>query len=293
MSASLSVTVDKRARRRTKAEIEALRLAVLEVLADDNPQTCRSVFYRLVSHGVVPKTEHAYKNTVVRLLGLMRLEQEIPFGWITDGTRLRQKPRTHTSLGAALQRTRETYRRALWAELPVHVEVWSEKDAIAGVLVQETWAWDVPLLVCRGYPSLTYLMAAAREIESIAKPTFVYYFGDHDPSGVDISRNVRSRLEQFAPNAAIHFERVAVTPEQISRLGLPTRPTKQTDTRAKGFEGGSVEVDAIEPAELRRLARDCISQHIDPDVQERLAAVEAAERETLDSVLAYLTEAQP
>ena len=109
----------------------------------------------------------------------------------------------------------------------------------------------------------------------------MYYFGDYDPSGVDIPRNVEQRLRTFAPEVEIHFERVAVTPAQIVSLGLPTRSTKRQDTRSKGFLGESVEVDAIPPHLLRALVRERIEQHIDAAALERLERIEVEERETL------------
>ena len=82
--------------------------------------------------------------------------------------------------------------------------------------------------------------SAADKINEINKPTHIYYFGDHDPSGVDIPRKVRQTLEEF--DCEFEFECVAVTPDQISSMNLLTRPTKKSDSRSKGFEGESVEV---------------------------------------------------
>jgi hypothetical protein len=110
------------------------------------------------------------------------------------------------------------------------------------------------------------------------------YFGDHDPSGVDISRNVEEQLNELAPCAEIHFERVAVNPWQIGAWNLPTRPTKQSDSRARNFKGDSVEVDAIEPGMLLKLVEDCITQHIDTEVYRRTLLIEERERETLKAL---------
>jgi hypothetical protein len=267
-------------RRRTRDEIQAVRDAIFDALYAENPMTVRQVFYRLVSMGVIEKSEQQYKGTVCRLLGLMRRERVIPFGWIADNTRWMRKPRTFSGLEAALTRTAETYRRALWDNQEDYVEIWLEKDALAGVLYQETESWDVPLMVTRGYPSLSYLYEAADAINDISKPTYLYYFGDYDPSGVDITRAVEAGIREFAPDAEIYFQRVAVTAEQIIDMELPTRPTKTTDSRSKNFEGESVEVDAIPPATLRELVRYCIARHIDEPALRRLEEVEQAEKET-------------
>jgi hypothetical protein len=265
-----------------------VRWALRQTLAAEHPMTVRQVFYRLVSQGVIAKTENEYKQTVVRLLGEMRRAGEIPFGWIADNTRWMRKPLTDSSVEAALRRTAEAYRRSLWDEMPVHVEVWLEKDALAGVLYAETNTWDVSLMVTRGYPSLTYLYDAAEEIKTRNKPAYLYYFGDHDPSGLDIPRRVEKDLRDFAPEAEIHFERVAVTPAQIEAWGLPTRPTKKTDSRCRGFEGESVEVDAIPPGTLLDLVRECIVRHVDPRALEVLRVAEASERELLEKVVGQL-----
>jgi hypothetical protein len=153
------------------------------------------------------------------------------------------------------------------------------------VVVQETDPWDVPLMVTRGYASLSFLHAAGKVIEACRKPTFLYYFGDYDPSGLDIPRVVEKRLREFAPYADVTFERVAVTPQQIEELSLPTRPTKKKDSRSKNFKGESVEVDAIPPHTLRELVRDCITRHIDQRAYEELKRIEQAERESLQNAV--------
>ena len=259
-----------------------LRSWMYVLLADENPMTVRQVFYQLEHRGLIANTEREYKGTVGRLLLDMRLKQEIPFGWISDGTRWMRKPRTYGGWQEALRATAATYRRALWATQDAYVEVWLEKDALAGVLFEETEQWDVSLMVVKGFPSVTFLYEAAEAMKAQDKPTYRYYFGDHDPSGVAITRNVEKRLREFAPGVELHVERVAVTSAQIAAFQLPTRPTKQTDSRSRGFVGGSVEVDAIPSATLRELARRCITRHIDWAALDSLAVAERSER-------AYLT----
>lgn len=139
-------------RRRTKAEVLAIREKIVEVVEAAQPATCRQVFYLLVSAGAVEKTEAEYKGTVVRLLTDMRLEGEIPFGWLADNTRWVHKPSTYSSLQHMLEETKRLYRRALWDDQDDYVEVWCEKDAISGVLYEETAKYDVPLHVARVIP---------------------------------------------------------------------------------------------------------------------------------------------
>jgi hypothetical protein len=176
----------------------------------------------------------------------MREAGLIPFGWIADNTRWMRKPSTFVGLDSCLKSTAKFYRRDLWEAMPCYVEVWCEKDALAGVLMEETEVYDVPLMVARGYASISFLHSAAEAIQAKGKPTFIYHFGDLDPSGQDAARDIEAKLRRYAPEAEIHFERIAVKREQVAEWDLPTRPTKQTDTRAKKFNNSeSVELDAI------------------------------------------------
>ncbi len=268
-------------KRRTKAELDRIRQAIFKELQADHPQTIRGCFYQLTSKGAIDKTEKQYKGTVIRLLVEMRIVGTVPFDWISDNTRWQRKPRTWSSMEAALNNTARTYRRALWDDQDAYVEIWCEKDALAGVLLEETAKWDVPLMVSRGFASITYLHECAQAIAAQGKPAYLYYFGDHDPSGVTIDKTIEKRLRQFAPDAEIHFERVAVTREQIDELKLPTRPTKQTDSRSKSFKGRSVEVDAIPASKLRELVRACIERHVDQRQLEITRVAERSEKELL------------
>ncbi|MBA3430706.1 MAG: hypothetical protein H0U16_04390, partial [Actinobacteria bacterium] len=198
--------------RRTKDEIMNIKFAIYDLLEAEHPMTVRQVFYRLVSAGVVDKTEAQYKSTVCRLLTEMRLQHSedpidallnpvptIPYGWIADNTRWMRKPVTFSGTDAALKRTAELYRRNLWDDADAYVEIWLEKEALAGVLIPETVEYDVPLMVTRGYPSLSFVAEAAKVIGNKDKPAFLYYFGDRDPSGDDIPRHIEERLAELAP----------------------------------------------------------------------------------------------
>lgn len=242
--------------------------------------TVRQVFYRLVSQGAIQKTEAAYKGIVYRL-GDMRRSRELLFNWIVDSTRWMRKGQSFSSLERALQHTAAAYRRSLWDNQDVYVEVWLEKDALSGVLYGITNQWDVPLMPTRGYSSISFLHGAAQDMEQVGKPVIIYYFGDYDPSGVDISRAVKDGILEFAPDIDLTFERVAVNESQIVQMGLPTRPTKLSDSRSKSFRGESVEVDAIPPAVLREMARENIERFIDRQALDVMQAAEESERDIL------------
>lgn len=276
--------------------MDKIRSGLYDIVERGEPMTVRQVFYRAVRAGLLDKTETEYNQTVGRILKDLRLLSLtcphpdgcgcIPFDWIADNTRWMRKPKTWDSVEDALRKTAKFYRRQLWADQDVYVEIWLEKEALASVIYQITGEFDVPLMVTRGYPSLSFVFEAAEAIANVDKETFIYYLGDHDPSGVDIPRNVEARLREFAPDADITFERLAVTPEQIEWYGLVTRPTKKTDTRSKSFDGESVEVDAIDPDDLRQLVRDAIEFHIDPDALAVTKAAEDSEREILERIAA-------
>ncbi len=279
-------------RRRSRLDIEVIKTAIKRVLIDENPMTVRQVFYRLVSLGVIEKTESEYKSTVCRLLTAMRRNGDISYHWIADNTRWMRKPTTYSNLEQAAQETAQFYRRRLWDDQDVYVEIWLEKDALAGVLYPITAQYDVPLMVTRGYPSLSFLYSAAKGILDEDKPAFLYYLGDHDPSGVHIPQKVESDLREMAAGAEIHFERIAVNIDQIDTWNLPTRPTKKTDSRSKTFKGASVEVDAIPSADLRTLVEEAITQHIDKEVLNTTKVAEQSERELLRAWAEQL-EARP
>jgi hypothetical protein len=276
--------IKSRRARRTGLAMAGIRDAIRDILENDHPQTVRQVFYALTVRGVIAKAEMEYKHTVIRLLVEMREAGDIPFEWLADNTRWMRKPSSFTGIEACLNSTSNFYRRDLWAAMPAYVEVWSEKDALAGVLMEETQVYDVPLMTARGYSSLTFVHSAAMTIRAKGKPAHIFHFGDLDPSGVDAARDIEAKLRRYAPDAEIHFERPAVTRAQVEEWDLPTRPTKQTDTRAKKFTGTSVELDAIPARKLRDLVRECIERHVDQRQLEILKVAEASEREFLKMV---------
>jgi hypothetical protein len=244
--------------------------------------TVRGVFYRLVGEYLVNKTEREYDN-VGRYLVKLRQTDKVPYEWLSDSTRWMRKPRSHDGMAAALRETANTYRRALWRDQNAYVEIWIEKDTLAGVVMDETEPYDVPLMVARGFSSLTYLYEAAQTIKEQSKPVFIYLLTDHDPSGHTTARKIEARLREFAPEATFTFERLAVTEPQIIQWNLPTRPTKAS-THDRGFVGESVELDAIPAPLLRLLVRDAIEQHVDQAVLARTKAIERREQATLTAM---------
>jgi hypothetical protein len=220
---------------------------MLDVIEEEPPMTVRQVFYQLVTRGVIEKTEKEYQQTVIRLMTDMRLDGSLPYSSVVDESRRVRITRTYDNIEDALEQTAKFYRRSALAQSDDYIEIWCEKDALSGVMWDVTSDYDVPLMVSRGMPSITFLHGSAQEIYRAAqqnKQTFIYQFGDHDPSGVLIPQTIERRLDQMCERLdcpAPIVERVALTEEQIEEYSLPTRPTKRDGNRhAHGFEGDSV-----------------------------------------------------
>lgn len=270
--------------RRTKFELATLDAAIVTAVETETPVTVRGVFYRVVSAGGVEKSEKGYGAVQRRLLHLRRT-RIVPYSSITDGTRLRLKPDSWSDIDQMLADAASSYRRALWDDQDVEVIVVCEKDAISGVVYPVTAEFDVELCITRGYSSETFTHSIAQTVQTntfrAGKTTFLYQLGDHDPSGVDAWREFSEKVRGFAPGADVEFERIAVTPAQIALWNLPTRPTKNTDSRAAKFVGESVEVDAIPATQLRTLIRAAIEQHVDPEALRLTQLAEDSERQIL------------
>jgi hypothetical protein len=263
-----------------------LRDAILEALDTvDKPVTVRQAFYLTASRGDVSKDEAGYRQVQRQMLA-MRREGVVPYGWVADNTRWRIKPDTETDLESFLRRSARFYRQDLWVRSDVYLEIWCEKDSIAGVIHPITNEYDVPLYVARGYSSETFAYEAADHMRESGKDEcYAYYIGDFDPSGWDASRDLEKRLKGFYSEA--NFERLAIMPEHVDEFGLITRPTKKQDTRAKrffeehGYGRESCELEALNPDVLRAFIRDAIEQHVDDDELEALRNEEEIAREAL------------
>jgi len=276
------LTMVNKQTRRTKAEMDNIRAAIGVVLTANNPMTVRQVFYQLVVRGVIHKTEPEYHGVVIRLLTDMRMSGEISFSWIVDESRRTRQTQTFDSVTDALNETAKFYRRSALRESDVYIEIWSEKEALSGIIYDVASDYDVPVVVSKGVPSLTQVHASAVNIFLAGKQSYIYQFGDHDPSGCLIPKVIKARIDQFCETykcAPPTVERIALTPAQIRRYRLPTRPTKRTgNSHAKHFTGDSTELDALPPNVLRDLVRNCIERHISVAQVETLRAAEESER---------------
>ena len=262
--------------RSTNAELAELDKMIFEICEQDHPLSVRGVFYRAVALGGVPKTKPGYRKIGREVLKLRRAGH-LPYAWITDGTRWQIKRPSWNDPEEALWDWASSYRKSLWVDQDVYIEVWSEKDAINGIISPITSKWDVPLMVARGYSSETFVWNIAQDIRVVDRPTIIYQLGDHDWDGVKAWNDIQRKLREFAPDAEIEFERLAVTPEHLAQYSHFTREPvgKHADV------GPSMDVDAIPSPILRQIVNDAIEQWTDRHELEVIKMIEEQEREGL------------
>ena len=151
------------------------------------PRTVRGLFYHLVSLGLVAKNESEYQCTVARLCRDMRENGSLPWSWIADATRWMRRSDSYSGVNEFRERASAVYRRALWQDQGCYLEVWCEKATLAGLIMDVTDKWDVPLMCTGGFSSIGFLHSAAMQIAERGVPAHIYYLGDHDPSGLMIA----------------------------------------------------------------------------------------------------------
>jgi hypothetical protein len=268
-------------RESTRAVLDAIKT----IIEPKEQMTIRHLFYRLVGARALDKTESEYKR-LCSLLSRWRKAGIVPWDAFTDSTRWWLRDDCYPDLQTALGNMQRDYRRDLWTQQGFYVELWCEKDAIASILSSAASEWLVPVFVCRGFASLSSLYSAARTLRYHAgagQHCVIGYFGDHDPSGLSIDASAaRTLREEF--NVSVTFKRLAILPYQIELFNLPTRPQKKKDTRAKDWLGECVEIDALEPRDLKSIAREFIENHINQAELEKSRQIERAERNTLKAV---------
>jgi hypothetical protein len=176
--------------------MEERALFLIDYAQEHGPVTVRQLHYRaaVASLPGVDKTEGGYDKIQRQVLALRRVGR-LPYRHVADLTRWMRKPNTYDSVEQALQTTAQLYHKALWADAEVYIEVWLEKDALAGVIYPVIALYDVPLMVARGYSSETFCFEAIESRESDDRPYVVYYLGDFDRSGRDAPTTLKEKLE--------------------------------------------------------------------------------------------------
>ncbi len=264
----------------------AVREAILELPAMGYEQmTVRGMFYVLESLGVVKKTEQGYRK-VQRQTVKLRREGLLPWSFVADLTRWRRVVETWDSVEDALRDVSRTYRRNRWRSQRKRIEVWLEKDALAGLVSEVTYRYGVSLMVSRGQSSETFIYEAAREAahawDRAGIETIVLALYDADSYGRDAAAKIREKLAWYAPHVPISFELVALTDEQVAEFDLPTRFDKKERGRA------AVELDALQvlgPGTLEGILSAAINKYVDLHVWEQERIVEDSERRILETIV--------
>lgn len=272
-------------RRATKAEMEERAQFLIDYATAHGPVSVRGLYYQAEVAEVpgIDKTESGYAKAQTQCLKLRR-EGRLPYAAITDSTRYMRRPRTYDGWEDALQSTARLYRKSLWADSEVEVEIWLEKSALVGVLYPVTAEYDVPLMPTGGYSSETFAFEAVDDLRGTGKTLVIYSLYDFDRSGKDAERSLKEKVERFGRefNVPVTFRALALTLEQVQSLALPTRPHKRKSPADRAWPYDfAAELDAIPPDTLRQMVRDVIEMHLPARELEHLKRVEQAERETL------------
>jgi hypothetical protein len=280
-------TVIAKGERISKIEIELFRDVLFGLLEADHPQSVRHVFYLMTDHRLpfhVEKTEEGYRQ-VQRQLFEMRKQGLLPYGWITDATRMGWHVYTYRNAADFIRRMHGAYRADIWARSDAYCEVWVESRSIASVVRNDCNELGVSLYPAGGFSSLTLPYEAAQDIadtvRDTAKTIEIVYIGDYDPAGVlidcDIERKLRGHLDDAGIDNPLTLHPIAITPAQIARYDLPTKPRKDGDKRAKHVEH-TVEAEALPAHILRDLLRTTVESFLPEGALTVAKAAEESER---------------
>jgi len=262
--------------------------------------TLRQLYYRFIATDAFPDSRidpaSGTKNTERNYKWLGDLVSKARVGGMIDWTHIQDRGR-ETSGGDSGWRSPESavysiaraYGITHWDGQPEYCEVWVEKDALSQVIEQVAGRWDVTSFACKGSPSTSAMHEAAQRLrgyEDSGRKTTVIYLGDHDPTGIDISRDIQDRLRLFWSEAVVN--RIALNWDQITD-DLPPSPVKLTDSRASGYidtfgTDECWELDALEPQALDALIEAAILEHLDLDLRQARLDREERERAALTAI---------
>lgn len=279
--------------------IELVNKVINEYKAQGYELTLRQAYYQLVARGYIPNNERSYKN-IGNLINDGRLAGLIDWYAITDRTRnLRSNSHWNTPADV-IASAKYSYLLNKWEGQPNYVEVWVEKDALVDIVGQACYPLDTPFFSCRGYTSQSEMWSAAQRFirqNRNRDNCYIIHLGDHDPSGIDMTRDIQERLEIFG--ADVYVKRVALTMEQIGTYNPPPNPAKVTDSRCskymEEFGDESWELDALEPSVITNLIKEQVTMYRDDEIYQAVCDREEAEKEELqmlvdsyDEAVAYL-----
>ena len=254
--------------------IDTANAICAEYAAQGYNLTLRQVYYQFVARGLLANKDQNYKR-LGSIINDARLAGEMDWDYIQDRTRnVRGGFGGYLNPGQFIEEVVDSYVEPIWVDQHYRPEVWVEKDALVDVVARACGPDRVPHFSCRGYVSQSEMYAAAKRMERQlrrGRTPVVIHLGDHDPSGIDMTRDIRERLSLMAWEP-IEVRRIALTMEQIDQYQPPPNPAKLSDSRGAGYveEYGyeSWELDALEPTVLNALIQAEIDTLVDRDALE-------------------------
>lgn len=288
----IAYTQPRNMRPATKALLATITEVVDSYLEQGYRMTLRQLYYQLVAAGILDNNQKQYSKlsgllTNARLCGL------VDWDIIEDRIRVPQRPAQWDSPREILDSCAAQYRLNRHEGQDNYVEVWCEKDALSGVLLPVTEEYHVHLMVNRGYSSITAMHDAALRFTNTGHmdgEMHIIYLGDFDPSGLDMVRDIQSRLEMFGVYVNVHH--IALTRKQIDKYRPPPNPAKIQDSRAAAYitQHGheSWELDALRPGVLQDLLRVHLKRLLDMPKYNKMVKREAEHREYIRALAGRL-----
>lgn len=284
-----------------KPESAKLVAAVNEIIeiyeAQDLTLTLRQLYYQLVVRNTVPNTERSYKN-LGTLVTRGRDAGMISWDAIEDRAREHHGVYVKEHLREVVYNLEYHLALDMWARQDTYCEVWIEKEALGNVIEKPCRRLDVSYMSCKGYLSASEAWRAGQRFEQAAengKDLVLFHLGDHDPSGIDMTRDNQERLELYS-GQFVTVKRLALNMDQIEKYAPPPNPAKLTDSRAENYvaEHGtsSWELDALEPSIISDLIESNVKNLIDWDVWHETLEEQAGKRSVLEGVYDRWDEVQ-
>ena len=248
--------------------IETVNQIIEEYQAQEFTLTLRQLYYQMVARDLIENSKREYKKLSV-VVSNGRLAGLIDWSAIEDRTRYRRAVSHWEDGPDILDTVAEQFRVDKWERQYYAPRVWIEKDALTGVIADVCRRFDVPYMACIGYLSQSAIwkdtQRMLQEHENVQVP-IVIHLGDHDPSGIDMTRDIEARLETFGV-PEFRVERIALNYDQVQTYNPPPNFAKMTDSRIGGYleqyGNRSWELDALEPSVIAQLVESKIAEYLD------------------------------
>lgn len=279
----------------TRAIIDSANAIIDEYSKQGYDLTLRQLYYQFVARGLLVNNIANYQK-LGNIINDARLAGMVNWNAIIDRTRNLATLAHWSSPQSIVESCAYQYRVDKWLTQPIAVEVWVEKEALAGVVNHACVPFDVPYFSCRGYVSQSEMWSASQRIiaryrNRYDQRTHIIHLGDHDPSGVDMSRDIVDRLVLFTEHDRLSddpiftFKRIALNRDQIDRYQPPPNPAKNTDARFQTYvdlHGEECwELDALDPVTLSTLIEDEINKYRDIDAWRKAERLEQDAKDAL------------